>query len=62
MHYEFVTKYLDNIPRVEPAAIDTILEMVGHAGPTRIRLFDNSIIDKLGQEGFIDALYKGGRS
>jgi NitT/TauT family transport system substrate-binding protein len=61
MHYEFVVKYLDSVPRVDPAAVETILEMVGHAGPTRTRLFDNSIIDKLSQEGFIDALYKGGR-
>ena len=58
MHYEFVTKYLDTVPRVEPAAIDTILEMVGHSGPPRTKLFDNSIIDKLVKEGFIDKLYK----
>lgn len=62
MHYEFVIKYLDAVPKVEPAAVDTILEMVGHSGPVRARLFDNSIIDRLVQEGFIDRLYKGGRS
>lgn len=62
MHYEFVMKYLDAVPKVEPAAIDTILEMVGHSGPARVKLFDNSIIDKLIQEGFIDRLYKGGKS
>jgi NitT/TauT family transport system substrate-binding protein len=28
-HYEFVTKYLDSVPRVDPPAIDTVLEMVG---------------------------------
>jgi ABC-type nitrate/sulfonate/bicarbonate transport system substrate-binding protein len=59
IHYDFVTKYLDTVPRVEPAAVDTILEMVGHFGPTRAKLFDNSIIDKLAQEGFIDKLYRG---
>lgn len=57
MHYEFVMKYLDAVPKVEPAAIDTILEMVGHSGPARTRLFDNSVIDRLNQEGFIDRLY-----
>ncbi len=61
LHYEFVVKYLDAVPKIEPAAVDTILEMVGHSGPVRARLFDNSIIDRLVQEGFIDRLYKGGR-
>jgi len=61
MHYEWVLKYLDNVPRVEPAAVETILEMVGHSGPPRAKLFDNSIIDRLVQEGFIDRLYKGSR-
>jgi NitT/TauT family transport system substrate-binding protein len=61
MHYEFVTKYLDSIPRVEPAAVDTVLEMVGSSGATKTKLFDNAIIDRLVQQGFIDKLYKGGK-
>lgn len=61
MHYEFVMKYLDAVPKVEPAAVETILEMVGHSGPVRTQLFDNSIIERLAKEGFIDRLYKGGR-
>lgn len=59
MHYEFVTKYLESTPRVEPAAVDTILEMVGAKGPQKVKLFDNSIVDRLVQEGFVDKLYKG---
>ena len=31
-HHEFVTKYLDSSPRVDPAAVDTVLEMVGSRG------------------------------
>jgi NitT/TauT family transport system substrate-binding protein len=62
MHYEFVTKYLDSVPRVEPAAIDTVLEMVGAGGATKAKLFDNSIVDRFVQDGFIDKLYKGGKS
>ena len=61
-HYEFVTKYLDAIPRVDPAAIDTVLEMVGQKGAPKAQLFDNAIVDRLAQEGFIDQLYKGGKS
>lgn len=62
MHYDFVTKYLDSIPRVDPAAVDTVLEMVGSAGASKAKLFDNSIVDRLVQEGYIDKLYKGGKS
>ena len=62
MHYEFVTKYLDAVPRVDPAAVDTVLEMVGQSGPAKIKLFDNSIVDRLVQQGMIEKLYKGGKS
>ncbi len=61
-HYEFVTKYLDATPRVDPAAIETVLEMVGQKGAPKVQLFDNTIVDRLAQEGFIDRLYKGGKS
>jgi NitT/TauT family transport system substrate-binding protein len=61
-HYEFVTKYLDSTPRVDPAAVDTILEMVGSPGAAKEKLFDNRVVDRLVQEGFIDKLYKGGKS
>jgi hypothetical protein len=60
-HYEFVTRYLDSIPRVDPAAVDTVLEMVGAKGAAKTKLFDNSIVDRLVQEGFIDKLYKGAK-
>jgi ABC-type nitrate/sulfonate/bicarbonate transport system substrate-binding protein len=56
-HYEYVLKYFDAIPRIDPAAVETILAMVGHSGPTTAKIFDNSIIDKLVQEGFVDKLY-----
>jgi NitT/TauT family transport system substrate-binding protein len=62
MHYEFVTKYLDSVPRVDPAAMQTVLEMVGSGGAAKAKLFDNSIIDHLVQDGVIDKLYKGGNS
>jgi ABC-type nitrate/sulfonate/bicarbonate transport system substrate-binding protein len=62
MHYEFVTKYLDSVPRVDPAAVDTVLEMVGSAGAAKAKLYDNSIVDRFVQQGLIDRLYKGGKS
>jgi len=57
MHYEYILKYIDRVPRVDPAAVETILAMVGHAGPPPVEIFDNSIIDKLVHNGFIDKLY-----
>src|ERR1051325_6163299 len=62
MHYEFVSKYLDVIPRVEPAAVDTVLEMVGQTGGSKVKLYDNAIVDRLVQQGLIDRLYKGSKS
>jgi hypothetical protein len=61
LHHEFVSKYLDAIPRVDPAAVDTILEMVGSKAAPKAKLLDNSIIDRLAQEGFIEKLYKGAK-
>ena len=61
-HYDFVVKYLDSIPRVDPAAVDTVLEMVGSKGAPKSALFDNSIVDRLARDGFIDRLYKGTKS
>ena len=61
-HYEFVRKYLDATPRVEPAAVDTVLEMVGAKSAAKSNLYDNSIVDRLVRDGFIDKLYKGAKS
>jgi NitT/TauT family transport system substrate-binding protein len=60
-HYDFVVKYLESVPRVEPAAVDTVLEMVGAAGAAKAKLFDNSVVDRLVQEGLVEKLYRGGR-
>jgi ABC-type nitrate/sulfonate/bicarbonate transport system substrate-binding protein len=59
VHYEFVMKYLEAVPRVEPAAVDTVLEMVGSKDASKTKLYDNSVVDRLVQEGLIDRLYKG---
>ncbi|MGZ9270327.1 MAG: ABC transporter substrate-binding protein [Candidatus Binatia bacterium] len=61
VHYEFVMKYLEAVPRVEPAAIDTVLEMVGSKEAAKTKLYDNSVVDRLVQEGLIDRLYKGAK-
>jgi NitT/TauT family transport system substrate-binding protein len=62
MHHAFVMRYLDSVPRIDPAAIDTVLEMVGAKGTPKTKLYDNSVIERLVQEGFTDKLYKGAKS
>ena len=61
VHYEFVMKYLEAVPRVEPAAVETVLEMVGAKEAAKTKLYDNSVVDRLVQEGLIDRLYKGAK-
>ena len=61
MHHDFVMRYLDSVPRIDPAAVDTVLEMVSAKGAPRDRLYDNTIIDRLIHEGFTDKLYKGAK-
>lgn len=57
-HHQWVMRYLDVTPRVEPEAVETVLAIVGHSGPLKVKIYDNSIIDRLVREGFIDKLYK----
>lgn len=57
LDYDYILKYFGNVPRIDPAAVETILAMVGHSGPPPPRIYDNSIIDKLVREGLIEKLY-----
>jgi hypothetical protein len=45
-------------PRNDPEAVELILKMVGHSGPTQAKILDNSIIDKRVREGYINGVYK----
>ena len=59
-HYDYAVKYLDRVPRVEPAVIKTVLTWVGKGSIPVEDFFDNRIIDQLVRERFIDGLYKKG--
>ena len=56
--YNDAAKYLDRIPRVEAEAVAATLEMMGKKGLPIESFADNSIVDKLQNEGFIDQAYK----
>ena len=56
-HYRDSVTYLDRIPRAEPEAVQTILEFMGKKGVPLENFMDNTIIDRLIQEGFFEKLY-----
>jgi NitT/TauT family transport system substrate-binding protein len=49
---------LEKIPRVEPEAVATILNFMGKGGTPLETFADNSIMDRLIEDGFIARLYK----
>jgi ABC-type nitrate/sulfonate/bicarbonate transport system substrate-binding protein len=57
-HYQDSVTYLERIPRVEPESVATILEFEGKKNVPVESFFDNSIVDRMVREGFIDRLYK----
>jgi hypothetical protein len=56
--YADASRYVDRIPRVEAEAVATTLEFMGKKGLPIETFADNSIIDRLVKEGFIDQVFK----
>jgi ABC-type nitrate/sulfonate/bicarbonate transport system substrate-binding protein len=56
--YNDAAKYVDPVPRVEPEAVAASLELMGKKGLPIETFADNSILDRLVKEGFIDQVYK----
>jgi NitT/TauT family transport system substrate-binding protein len=56
--YSDAAKYVDRIPRVEPDAVAATLELMGKKGLPIETFADNSIIDRLVREGFVEQVYK----
>ena len=50
--------YLEKTPRIEPESINSILDFMGKKGVPLETFADNSIVDKMVREGFIDKLYR----
>jgi len=50
--------YLERVPRVEPESITSILDFMGKKDVPLETFADNSIVEKMVREGFIDKLYK----
>jgi ABC-type nitrate/sulfonate/bicarbonate transport system substrate-binding protein len=56
--YEYAVKYLDREAKVDPAVIQTVLNWENKGETSVNDFFDNSIIDRIIKEGFVDRLYK----
>ncbi|MGZ8445809.1 MAG: ABC transporter substrate-binding protein [Candidatus Binatia bacterium] len=56
--YEYAARYLERVPKVDPAGIQTVLAWENKSDIAPSRFYDNTIIDRLVQEGFFDGLYK----
>jgi hypothetical protein len=56
--YEYAVKYLDRHAKVDPAVIQTVLKWENKADAPVTDFFDNTVVDRIQKEGFIDRLYK----
>jgi len=56
--YQDSIVYLEKTPRVEPDAINSILDFMGKKGVPLETFADNTLVDKMVREGFIEKLYK----
>ena len=56
--YSDAVRYVDRVPRVEPEAVAATLELMGKKGLPIETFADNSIVDRLVREGFIDQVYR----
>jgi ABC-type nitrate/sulfonate/bicarbonate transport system substrate-binding protein len=59
-NYDYAVKYLARTPKVDPAAIRSILEWLGKADAPLENFFDNSAMETLEREGFINQIYASG--
>lgn len=53
-HYQWVLRYMNPVPRVEPAAVETVLKMIGQPAAPGTRIYDNSIMDRVVREGLLE--------
>jgi NitT/TauT family transport system substrate-binding protein len=56
--YEYAVKYLDRHARIDPAVIQTVLNWENKTDTSVNEFFDNSAVDRIIKEGFVERLYK----
>ena len=59
--YSIATRYIEKVPRVDPRNVATTLEFEPVKGvdaeALAAKVIDNSIVDKLAKEGFIEKVF-----
>lgn len=56
--YDYAVKYLERNARTDPAVIQTVLNWENKGEGSVNDFFDNSIVDRIIKEGFVERLYK----
>jgi NitT/TauT family transport system substrate-binding protein len=56
--YEYAVKYLDRSAKIDPAVIQTVLNWENRSDIPVGEFFDNSAVDRIIKEGFVERLYK----
>jgi ABC-type nitrate/sulfonate/bicarbonate transport system substrate-binding protein len=56
--YDYAAKYLDRDARIDPAVIQTVLKWEGKGDLAPSEFYDNSIVDRIIKEGFVEKLYR----
>jgi NitT/TauT family transport system substrate-binding protein len=56
--YEYAVKYLDPEAKVDPAVIQTVLNWENKGDASVNEFFDNSAVERIIKEGFVERLYK----
>jgi len=56
--YEYAVKYLERNARTDPGVIQTVLNWENKGEGSVNDFFDNSIVDRIIKEGFVERLYK----
>jgi NitT/TauT family transport system substrate-binding protein len=56
--YEYAVKYLDRQARIDPAVIQTVLNWENKGEGSVNDFFDNSLVDRIIKEGFVERLYR----
>jgi NitT/TauT family transport system substrate-binding protein len=54
--YQYPVKYLSPNPKVDPKSVRFVLDWIGAKDAAANSFFDNTILDRLSQEGFVDRL------
>lgn len=56
--YRYAIKYLERYPRVDPDTVQTVLDWMKIPEAPVNRFFDNSLIEGINQQGFLEKLYR----